>query len=155
MRWPSPYLCHVTNKVRHVTMGKLVASQVALSEFGQREAARKGRGGEGVEGRRFGEGLKREGGVSLASDREAYMPRPIVSIHVRQGDKAKEMQLFSFAAHMWMAERLRFHVPNLDHVWLTAIPEVGRPTPSPGKLSCQMMCEIRSSLSRILSRTVG
>lgn len=53
-----------------------------------------------------------------------YMPRPIVSIHVRQGDKAVEMRLFSFAAHMWMAERLRFHVPNLENVWLSTEMEV-------------------------------
>ena len=50
---------------------------------------------------------------------EPFMPRPIASLHVREGDKAKEMLLFSFAAYMWMAEQLIFHIPNLQIIWLS------------------------------------
>ncbi|GJP55898.1 hypothetical protein CLOM_g14917 [Closterium sp. NIES-68] len=51
---------------------------------------------------------------------EAYLPRPIVSVHVRQGDKGSEMALHSLPAHMWMAYRLRGLNPDLRHVWLSS-----------------------------------
>ena len=122
MRWPSPYLCHVTNNVRHRVIGKETANCVASTEMGQRRAAESYSKGklESVE-----LDVTKMPVINRVRE-EPYMPRPIVSIHVRQGDKAVEMRLFSFAAHMWMAERLRFHVPNLDHVWLSTEMEVRR-----------------------------
>ncbi|CAI5496058.1 unnamed protein product [Closterium sp. Naga37s-1] len=51
---------------------------------------------------------------------EAYLPRPIVSMHVRQSDKGGEMALHSLAAHMWMAYRLRLALPHLRHIWLSS-----------------------------------
>ena len=50
---------------------------------------------------------------------EPLIPRPIVSVHVRQGDKATEMRLLPFDAYMLAAHRLRAHQPFLDHVWLS------------------------------------
>ncbi|CAI5994218.1 unnamed protein product [Closterium sp. NIES-65] len=55
----------------------------------------------------------------LALGAEPYVPRPIVSVHVRQGDKGSEMQLNSFAAFMFFAYRLRRVEPELRHVWLS------------------------------------
>ncbi|CAI5985721.1 unnamed protein product [Closterium sp. NIES-65] len=55
----------------------------------------------------------------LAFGAEPYVPRPIVSVHVRQGDKGSEMQLNSFAAFMFFAYRLRRVEPELRHVWLS------------------------------------
>ncbi|GJP48904.1 hypothetical protein CLOM_g13609 [Closterium sp. NIES-68] len=56
-----------------------------------------------------------EGGVGG----EVYMPRPIVSVHVRQGDKAFEMRVFSFPAFLFMANRIRRLDPALHNVWLS------------------------------------
>ena len=50
---------------------------------------------------------------------EPYIPRPIVSLHVRQGDKAQEMRIMSFDVCMLGAHRLREFVPDLKHVWLS------------------------------------
>ncbi|CAI5470482.1 unnamed protein product [Closterium sp. Yama58-4] len=50
---------------------------------------------------------------------EPYIPRPSVSMHVRQGDKAGEMRLISFPSFMFMANRLRRRVPFLKYVWLS------------------------------------
>ncbi|CAI5469848.1 unnamed protein product [Closterium sp. Yama58-4] len=50
---------------------------------------------------------------------EPYVPRPIVSMHVRQGDKGSEMQLNSFAAFMFFTYRLRRADPDVKHVWLS------------------------------------
>ncbi|CAI7821553.1 unnamed protein product [Closterium sp. NIES-54] len=55
----------------------------------------------------------------LALGAEPYVPRPIVSVHVRQGDKGSEMHLNSFAAFMFFAYRLRRVEPELRHVWLS------------------------------------
>ncbi|CAI5504427.1 unnamed protein product [Closterium sp. Naga37s-1] len=55
---------------------------------------------------------------------EVYMPRPMVSVHVRQGDKAIEMELSSFASYMFLAYRLRSHTPDLQYAWLSTEMEV-------------------------------
>ena len=48
LRWPTPYLCHIINKFRHVTMGKEVANRIAAAELGQQRAKQLlGEGGEG------------------------------------------------------------------------------------------------------------
>ncbi|CAI5474524.1 unnamed protein product [Closterium sp. Yama58-4] len=49
---------------------------------------------------------------------EPYMPRPIVSLHVRGTDKFAEMGLTSLDAHLFHINRLRQHSPDLSHVWL-------------------------------------
>ena len=95
-------------------MGKEVASRIVAAELGQQRAKQLLEDGKVVDWIRVAG--ERE---MMIIEGEPFMPRPIVSLHVRQGDKAKEMHLFSFAAHMWMAERLRFHVPNLQTIWLS------------------------------------
>lgn len=42
-----------------------------------------------------------------------FMPGPCISLHVRQGDKAREMELYDFGAFMAMAERIRRHNPSV------------------------------------------
>ena len=56
--------------------------------------------------------------------REPYIPRPIASLHVRQGDKWDEMNLDSFSGHMFYMYRIRRHVPHLRHVWLSSETQV-------------------------------
>ncbi|CAI5499190.1 unnamed protein product [Closterium sp. Naga37s-1] len=46
------------------------------------------------------------------------------SVHVRQGDKAVEMELSSFASYMFLAHRLRSHTPDLQYAWLSTEMEV-------------------------------
>eukprot|EP00897_Mesotaenium_endlicherianum_P002655 jgi/Mesen1/2417/ME000157S01555 len=122
LRWPSRYMCHITNRVRHEAYGLQAALQVASAEWAQhliveRERAELPQEGEVLAGVDLG------GGHSLQDTawrgQEPYIMRPIVSLHVRQGDKAREMRLFSLAAHMWLAERLRMHAPDVRHVWLS------------------------------------
>lgn len=50
---------------------------------------------------------------SPASGLSPYIPRPIISIHVRQGDKVKEMRIFDFGSYMAQAERVRRHDPSV------------------------------------------
>lgn len=131
LRRPTPYLCHLSNRHRHVAFGEKVADQLARSELGMRRAARSSqllsvnkdvderwREYEAIEKADL-DVLTINDEVAKGAGREPFMPRPIVSLHVRQGDKAVEMKLVSFASHMWMAERIRFHKPQTRSVWLS------------------------------------
>lgn len=48
-----------------------------------------------------------------------WVPRPLVSVHVRIGDKGGEMKLVGFSAYMRLAERLRKRFPHVRDVWLS------------------------------------
>ncbi|CAI5975192.1 unnamed protein product [Closterium sp. NIES-65] len=50
---------------------------------------------------------------------ELFIFRPYVSLHVRLSDKYLEMKLHFFATYMYFMYKLRAHVPNLEHVWLS------------------------------------
>ncbi|CAI5486116.1 unnamed protein product [Closterium sp. Naga37s-1] len=54
----------------------------------------------------------------LLGVQEPYMPRPIVSLHVRGTDKFAEMGLTSLDSHIFHINRLRHHGLDLSHVWL-------------------------------------
>ncbi|CAI7819296.1 unnamed protein product, partial [Closterium sp. NIES-53] len=81
-----------------------------------------GKAGQG-EGRQGEEGQGGAGQGEVVSwaglSEEPYLPRPIVSVHVRQGDKAGEMRLLPLRAFVASAQHMRRNAPNLNHVWLS------------------------------------
>ena len=127
LRWPTPYLCHLTNRARHLAFGPDAANRIAAAELGQTRAAQKAYD-ENQKG--DFESLQKVDletnplEVALWADLEPYVNRPIVSVHVRGGGEAKEVETFSLAAHMWLSEKLRFQVPNLKHIWLSTAMQV-------------------------------
>ncbi|CAI5934699.1 unnamed protein product [Closterium sp. NIES-64] len=170
LRWPSAYLCHVTNRVRHSAYGLHAAMHLSRFEEERAEILRLVAAGDpvrffvkdtdgkadldgaakaqakalaelkfsgstlegqvwpakGMESCAFDCGPNGEGrwkrkevqGMLQGVGGEVYAPRPMVSVHVRQSDKFKEMTLLSFAMHMFFAQRLRAAMPDLKHVWL-------------------------------------
>eukprot|EP00271_Cylindrocystis_brebissonii_P004167 TRINITY_DN15717_c0_g3_i1.p1 TRINITY_DN15717_c0_g3~~TRINITY_DN15717_c0_g3_i1.p1 ORF type:complete len:535 (-),score=79.61 TRINITY_DN15717_c0_g3_i1:220-1824(-) len=122
LRRPSLYLCHHTNKARHTAFGRRVADQVGRIPDAMEFATSQTVGTAPYE-----ENLLHSTHIGSSSlDLSAYwrtsppyLPRPMVSIHVRQGDKGIEMRLFSLPSHMWLAERLRRRDPGLTNVWLS------------------------------------
>jgi hypothetical protein len=119
LRWSSLRLCHLVNHERHSVYGETVARQVA-------EAAKKQMsfmdvpldlqhlaGYQGVTSRESS--LQKNAWKHLAP----FLPRPIISLHVRQGDKGGEMSLYPFSAYMFLAERIRYHSPDANHIWLS------------------------------------
>ncbi|CAI5984002.1 unnamed protein product [Closterium sp. NIES-64] len=157
MRWPSPYLCHVTNIARHAAFGPLTARQVVAGEAAKRAAERMMAAANRTQYERLMGGIAWQslpfsggiwdvsntqaaaagGGSSGASSGGAatlafagsawsslvyappYVPRPLLSMHVRAGDKGSEMELFPMAAYMVLAARVRMKDPSLHHVWLS------------------------------------
>ncbi|KAJ9682507.1 hypothetical protein PVL29_018432 [Vitis rotundifolia] len=53
------------------------------------------------------------------SNHKAWIPRPLLSLHVRMGDKACEMKLVEFEEYMRLADRLRQQFPHLNSIWLS------------------------------------
>lgn len=53
------------------------------------------------------------------SNHRPWIPRPLLSMHVRMGDKACEMTVVGFESYMQLAGRIRQHFPNLDSIWLS------------------------------------
>lgn len=48
-----------------------------------------------------------------------WIPRPLLSMHVRMGDKACEMKVVGFEHYMQLADRIRKHFPDLNSIWLS------------------------------------
>lgn len=53
------------------------------------------------------------------SSHKPWMPRPLLSMHVRMGDKACEMKVVEFEEYMGLAGRIRKRFPQLKSVWLS------------------------------------
>lgn len=53
------------------------------------------------------------------SNHKPWMPRPLLSMHVRMGDKACEMKVVEFEEYMRLADRIRNRFPHLNSIWLS------------------------------------
>lgn len=106
MRFQTEYMCDLLNVARHAAFGK-EAAKVVL---------------QGHE-----KGWPKESTDMLRSDMEDYVwsshkpwvPRPLLSMHVRMGDKACEMKVAQFEKYMHLAYRIRKRFPHLHNVWLS------------------------------------
>lgn len=62
-----------------------------------------------------------------ARDRLPWVPRPLVAMHVRMGDKAREMAIAGVEDYLELLGRVRAFDPAATHVWLsTEMQLVGR-----------------------------
>ena len=53
------------------------------------------------------------------SNYKPWVPRPLLSMHVRMGDKACEMKIVGFQEYMQLADRIRRRFPHLNSIWLS------------------------------------
>lgn len=53
------------------------------------------------------------------SSHKPWVPRPLLSMHVRMGDKASEMKVVEFEEYMHLAHRIKKQFPHLKNVWLS------------------------------------
>ncbi|KAI9077950.1 hypothetical protein K1719_040079 [Acacia pycnantha] len=106
MRFPTEYTCNLLNEARHEAFGKLAAKMVL----------------DGLPGDwPKNTGKKRSSDIDdyVWSNHKAWVPRPLLSMHVRMGDKACEMKVVEFEEYMQLADRIRRRFPTLDSVWLS------------------------------------
>ncbi|CAI5966613.1 unnamed protein product [Closterium sp. NIES-64] len=124
LRWPSAYMCHITNRVRHNAYGQQIAIHMVKAAAEQEAIIKALRPDDAHKGLaiNYGQEINTLSHMNFSApnlENEPYIPRPIVSMHVRQGDKAGEMRLISFPSFMFMANRLRRRAPFLKYVWLS------------------------------------
>ncbi|KAG0461995.1 hypothetical protein HPP92_020471 [Vanilla planifolia] len=106
MRFPSEYTCNLLNVARHSAFGSEAAEMVLKT---------------------IPSGWPKESiNTSLSeiedfvwSNHKPWIPRPMLSMHVRMGDKACEMKVVEFENYMLLAERIRNRFPHLNSIWLS------------------------------------
>ncbi|OWM71665.1 hypothetical protein CDL15_Pgr005853 [Punica granatum] len=106
MRYRTEYTCGLMNEARHTAFGKEAAEHV-LASLGRdwpKNAVENG---------------KSEIEEFVWSSHKPWIPRPLLSIHVRMGDKACEMKVVKFEEYMSLAFRIRKRFPHLDRIWLS------------------------------------
>lgn len=107
MRFPTEYTCNLLNEERHAAFGKMAAKMVLKSLIGEWPKEENGRK------------PKSDIDKFVWSNHKPWVPRPLLSMHVRMGDKACEMRVVEFEEYMQLADRIRSHFPNLNNIWLS------------------------------------
>eukprot|EP00850_Spirogloea_muscicola_P019919 SM000202S05890 [mRNA] locus=s202:104477:109090:+ [translate_table: standard] len=103
-RYPSERLCLLLNRARHAAFGMEAALDAAAGLPA---------GWPEVDAPVVGEA---EELVWRLAD--PWMP-PIISVHVRQGDKSQEMRIAEFDEYMVLANRIRRRYPHVKSIWLS------------------------------------
>lgn len=108
MRFPTEYTCSLMNAARHAAFGKLAAKLVLQSLSG-----------EGPQGMSDQRQRRSDMDQYVWANHGAWIPRPLLSIHVRMGDKACEMKVVEFQEYMLLAHRIRTRYPHVNTIWLS------------------------------------
>ncbi|XP_058770589.1 uncharacterized protein LOC131644179 [Vicia villosa] len=106
MRFPTEYTCNLMNEARHAAFGKL-AAKMALQSL------------DADWSKESSDRPKSEIDEYVWSNHKPWVPRPLLSMHVRMGDKAGEMKVVEFEEYMQLADQIRNHFPNLNSIWLS------------------------------------
>eukprot|EP00249_Psilotum_nudum_P005420 c18861_g1_i1 orf=471-2273(-) len=106
MRFPSKYTCSLLNLARHQAFGSKAAAMVL--DMLPHNWPKVGWMRTETEIEHF-----------VWSVHKPWIPRPMLSIHVRQGDKAREMEIVGFKSYMSLAQQLRNQFPNVQNIWLS------------------------------------
>lgn len=106
MRFKSEYTCTLLNIARHEAFGMKAAKMVLQTLPPEWPKAAIAMAESEIE-------------HYVWSNHKPWVPRPLLSIHVRLGDKAAEMNLVSFQGYMNLAQRIRRHFPDVENIWLS------------------------------------
>ncbi|KAI9377111.1 hypothetical protein POPTR_019G019800v4 [Populus trichocarpa] len=105
MRFQTQYMCGLMNIARNAAFGKEAAKMVLTSL--------------GTEWPKDFQKHRSDIAEFVWSSHRPWIPRPLLSMHVRMGDKACEMKVVEFEGYMHLADRIRQHFPHLKTVWLS------------------------------------
>ncbi|KAL2942717.1 Shikimate dehydrogenase (NADP(+)) [Bienertia sinuspersici] len=101
MRFPTEYTCQLMNAARHAAFGN-EAAEMVLESYKEKWPK------EDTDIEKY-----------VWANHKAWIPRPLLSMHVRMGDKACEMKVVEFKEYMRLASRIRKQFPNLKSIWLS------------------------------------
>ncbi|KAB8089437.1 hypothetical protein EE612_014376 [Oryza sativa] len=105
MRFQSEYMCRLLNVARHSAFG-MQAAKMVLENVPDPPKPSISRTESDIE-------------RLVWSEHKPYIPGPLISMHVRMGDKACEMEVVGFEKYMELAGRLRKRFPSLKNIWLS------------------------------------
>ncbi|KAL8518255.1 hypothetical protein ACS0TY_009572 [Phlomoides rotata] len=105
MRFQSEYTCNIMNIARHQAFG-MEAAKMVLESSSDDLAENIQENMNDIE--RF-----------VWSNHKPWVPCPMLSMHVRMGDKACEMKVVGFEDYMRLAEKVRKRFPHLNRIWLS------------------------------------
>ncbi|KAJ4826964.1 hypothetical protein Tsubulata_008828 [Turnera subulata] len=106
MRFQTEYTCGLMNDARNAAFGKEAARMVLRNLA--REWPKEFRNKQRTDVEEF-----------VWSNHKPWVPRPLLSMHVRMGDKACEMKVVDFEGYIDLADRIRQHFPHLNSIWLS------------------------------------
>ncbi|KAI3973022.1 hypothetical protein MKX01_019680 [Papaver californicum] len=106
MRFQTDYTCDLLNVARHTAFGLQAAEMVLESLPGAWPEAVANNPLSDME-------------QYVWREHKPWIPRPLLSMHVRIGDKACEMKVVGFEEYMCLADRIRKRFPNLKTIWLS------------------------------------
>lgn len=106
MRFQTEYTCKLLNIARHHAFGTKAAKMVLQTlppEWPEMAIT------------------KSESEVEryVWTNHKPWAPRPLLSIHVRLGDKAAEMKIFGFQSYMNLAKQIQNRFPDVKNIWLS------------------------------------
>uniref|UniRef100_A0A1J3FGJ5 Alpha-(1,6)-fucosyltransferase n=1 Tax=Noccaea caerulescens TaxID=107243 RepID=A0A1J3FGJ5_NOCCA len=107
MRFQTEYTCGLMNAARHSAFGK-EAAEIVLSA-----------GGDWRKNKKKKKKIRSEMEEDVWWNHKAWIPRPMLSLHVRMGDKACEMRVAALEEYMRLADRIRERFPELNRIWLS------------------------------------
>ncbi|CAI5984701.1 unnamed protein product [Closterium sp. NIES-65] len=125
LRWPSLYLCHLTNIARHRAFGRDAAIRITEAGFAQAvtedglSSFDSALASPSFDNRRANETLVHDMAMQDWLGEELFVPRPMLHMHVRQGDKIQLGKAESVATWMRAAMLLRVHDPSLHRMWIS------------------------------------
>ncbi|GAB2287459.1 hypothetical protein Dimus_021837 [Dionaea muscipula] len=114
MRFQTEYTCGLMNAARHAAFGRESAKMV-LASFDGEWPPKVDSGGRRQQQKQHVPELEKY----VWSDHKPWIPRPLLSMHVRMGDKACEMKVVGFEEYMNLAGRIRNRFPHLKSIWLS------------------------------------
>lgn len=106
MRFSTEYTCHLMNAARHAAFGKEAAEMVLANHMEEWHKDDTEYPASEIE-------------KYVWSNHRPWIPRPLLSMHVRMGDKACEMKVVEFKEYMRLANRIRKQFPDLRGIWLS------------------------------------
>ncbi|XP_052184826.1 uncharacterized protein LOC127796628 [Diospyros lotus] len=105
MRFQTEYTCNLLNAARHAAFGWEAAKMVLATRVKDWQ--------EVADDPQF------DMENFVWSNHKPWLPRPLLSMHVRMGDKACEMKVVEFEEYVSLADRIRKHFPHLDSIWIS------------------------------------
>ncbi|GFS30194.1 hypothetical protein Acr_00g0010670 [Actinidia rufa] len=106
MRFQTEYTCNLLNVARHAAFGWEAAEMVLATPIKEWPEDATDVPRSDIE-------------QFVWSNHKPWMHRPMLSMHVRMGDKACEMKVVEFQEYMRLSDRIRKRFPYLNRIWLS------------------------------------